>query len=300
MKICLSLLTVISFVLFTNGRVYTQDVPAPDSSDAKYGQHALNNYDFWKAASNTPTPLVIYIHGGSFRSGDKSKVSAPMIQGLLKTGISFMAINYRLTPEVSFPQHYYDCARAIQYVRYYAKEFNVDPDKIALTGSSAGGCTSLWLAFHDDLADINNEDPVLKMSTRVSCATVFSGQSTLEPDVIREIVGELALGNSMFNGKYLGIDSAELNTQKAKDLYKQASPVTYLTKDDPAVWAYYSAPKTTPTIVNEAIHHYNFGLYLKDKMDKLGMECELLDKESGVSATKSAIAFYKRHFTMKE
>ena len=103
----------------------------------------------------------------------------------------------------------------------------------------------------------------------------------------------------MFNGKYIGLDTSELHSQKAKDLYKAASPVTHLTKEDPPVWAYYSVPKTTPTIVNEAIHHYNFGLYLKEKMDKLGIECVLLDKESAKSGeTKSAVAFFMKHFGM--
>jgi acetyl esterase/lipase len=59
-----------------------------------------------------------------------------------------------------------DCARAIQYARYHAKEFNIDPKRVAATGSSAGGMTSLWLAFHGDLADPKNADPVLRESTR--------------------------------------------------------------------------------------------------------------------------------------
>ena len=224
-----------------------------------------------------------------------------MLQSLLKEGISFISINYRLTPDVSFPQHYYDCARAIQYVRFHAKEFNIDPEKVALTGGSAGGCTSLWLAFHDDLADAKSDDPVLKMSTRVSCAAIFSGQSTLEPSVIHEIVGDSALGNSMFNGKFIGLKKSELQSQKAADLYKAASPVTYLTKDDPPVWAYYSNYKTPPASVNEAIHHISFGVYLKEKMDNVKVECVLLSKENTeISATKNAIAFFMQNFKMEK
>ena len=53
-----------------------------------------------------------------------------------------MAINYRLSPEVHFPAHYMDCARAIQFARSHAKEWNIDPARVAATGGSAGAGSS--------------------------------------------------------------------------------------------------------------------------------------------------------------
>ena len=284
-------------LLQLNGKC--EDVPKPDSVNAPYGQYERNIYDFWKAKSDKPTPLVIYIHGGGFNQGSKEKVSASMVTGLLKEGISVIAINYRLTPDAVFPQHYQDCARAIQFARFHAKELNIDPNRVAATGSSAGACASLWLGFHDDLADPKSNDPVLRMSTKLSSVAMFSGQSTLDPDTIRAWVGELALKHSMFNGKFLGLKPNELGSVRAKELYVAASPVTYLTKNAPPVFAYYSNPRTAPTVMNEAIHHYNFGLHLKEKMDALGVECVLLDKESGISSNKSCIEFFMKHFQMK-
>jgi acetyl esterase/lipase len=289
--LCIHLLLFIGFA-------FAQEVPKPDSLNASYGPYERNIYDFWKAPSPTPTPLVVYIHGGGFSSGSKEKVSATMVNGLLKNGISIIAINYRLTPTTTFPGHYLDCARAIQFARFHAKELNIDPSKIAATGGSAGGCASLWLAFHPDLADSLQVDPVLRMSTKLCCVATFSGQTTLEPEVIRQIVGELALQHSMFNGKFLGLPAEEAKSPAASALYRQASPVNWLTSSAPPVWMYYSVDRKTPTTINEAIHNYNFGAYLKEKMDKLGVPCILLDKENGGNNTKSCIEFFKNHFGM--
>src|SRR6185503_9957422 len=104
--------------------------PKPDLANEKYGPHERNVLDLWKAKSDKPTPLVVFIHGGGFRAGSKEGVSPLLIDGLLKKGISFMAINYRLSPEVSFPAHYMDCARAIQFARLHAKEWNLDPTRV--------------------------------------------------------------------------------------------------------------------------------------------------------------------------
>ncbi len=73
--------------------------------------------DLWKAQSDTATPLVVFIHGGGFRGGSKENLSPALLEGLRAKGVSVMAINYRLSPEVTFPAHYMDCARAIQFAR---------------------------------------------------------------------------------------------------------------------------------------------------------------------------------------
>jgi acetyl esterase/lipase len=88
--------------------------PTPDLAEVSYGPHKRNVLDLWKAKSQMPTPLVVFIHGGGFQSGSKEALPTVLLEGLLARDISVMAINYRLSPEVSFPAHYMDCARAIQ------------------------------------------------------------------------------------------------------------------------------------------------------------------------------------------
>ena len=142
--------------------------PKPDLANEKYGPHERNVLDLWKAKADDPTPLVVFIHGGGFHAGSKEALSPALLDGLLARGVSVMAINYRLSPEVAFPAHYKDCGRAIQYARSKAKEWNIDPTRVGATGGSAGAGTSLWLGFHDDLADPKNDDPVLRQSTRLT------------------------------------------------------------------------------------------------------------------------------------
>ncbi|MEI8064734.1 MAG: alpha/beta hydrolase, partial [Verrucomicrobiota bacterium] len=117
--------------------------PAPDIADAAYGPHKHHTFDLWKAPAAAPTPLVVFIHGGGFSSGSKEDLSGALLTGLLAKGISVMAVNYRLTPETFFPGHYLDCARAIQFARLHAHEWNLDPRRVGATGGSAGAGTSL-------------------------------------------------------------------------------------------------------------------------------------------------------------
>ncbi len=133
--------------------------PTADIANGKYGPLERNVFDLWKPKSKKPTPLVVYIHGGGFVNGDKEKLSANVLKRLLDSGIAVMAINYSLLPQYIYPQAYKDAARAIQFARFNAKDWNLDKTKIAATGSSAGGLTSLWIGFHDDLADPKASDP---------------------------------------------------------------------------------------------------------------------------------------------
>ncbi len=143
----------------------TNDRPArgprikPTEANVKYGPHERNVLDFWKSESDKPTPVLVSIHGGGFRGGNKS-VASSLLQQCLDEGISVVAITYRFSQHAIAPASFTDSARAIQFVRSKAKEWNLDPERFASTGGSAGAGISLWLGFHDDMADPNNDDPV--------------------------------------------------------------------------------------------------------------------------------------------
>src|SRR5262245_29424653 len=77
--------------------------PKPDVADAKYGTHERNVIDLWKAKSDKPTPLVVFIHGGGFRAGDKSQLAPALLDGCLKANISVAAINYRFSQHAPYP-----------------------------------------------------------------------------------------------------------------------------------------------------------------------------------------------------
>ena len=200
------------------------DKPPPDFANVKYGPHQRNVLDLWKAKSEKPTPLVVFIHGGGFSGGSKELLSPALLEGLLKAGISMMAINYRLSPEVHFPAHYLDCARAVQFARLNAKEWNIDPTRIAATGGSAGAGTSLWIGFHDDMADPTSSDPVLRQSTRLRCMAVAGAQSSYDPRVIKEWVGEAAAKHPALNG-FFGVTDETRDTPEAFKRYESSSAI---------------------------------------------------------------------------
>ncbi|MGE0755983.1 MAG: alpha/beta hydrolase [Pirellulaceae bacterium] len=269
----------------------------PDRANVSYGPHSRHVIDLWQAPAEEPTPLVVYIHGGGFRGGSKESLSGNLLRACLDAGLSVMAINYRLSPEVHFPDHYIDCARAIQFARHHAREWHLDPRRVGATGGSAGAGTSLWLGFHDDMADPNSDDPVLRQSTRLSCLAVQGAQSTYDPREIKKIVGGRAHEHAALEGFY-GLKRAELDTPKAYELYEAASPIRYLGPGDPPVYAYYTEgkgplPEDAPPGVG--IHHPNFGKHLQEHMDKLGIECIVRHADEGTNVTQEMVLFFKRH-----
>ena len=275
--------------------------PKPDLANEKYGPHERNVLDLWKAKNDGPAPLLVFIHGGGFHAGSKEALPAPMLDGLLAKGVSVMSINYRLSPEVAFPAHYKDCARAIQYARSKAKEWDLDPKRVAASGGSAGAGTSLWIGFHDDLADAKSDDPVLRQSTRLTCMAVLGAQSSYDPRVVKEWVGEAASKHPALQGFY-GLKADELESAKAHKLYEDASPVTHLTKDDPPVYAFYNEARKIPDDARPGtgIHHINFGVRLKEKMDKLGIECVVRHQDEGANPAKEVVEFVTKHLKGKK
>jgi acetyl esterase/lipase len=271
--------------------------PAPDLANVAYGPHERNVLDLWKAESAEPTPLVVFIHGGGFRGGSKEALPAALLQDCLARGISVASINYRLSPEVAFPSHYLDSGRAIQFARHRAKEWNIDPKRIAASGGSAGAGTSLWLGFHDDLADPKSDDPVLRESTRLSCIVVFGAQSTYDPRAIKKIVGGRAHEHPALQGFY-GLKDDELDSEKAHKMYEAAAPINHLSAGDPPVYALYSEPRgplPDDARPGHGIHHINFGTHLKEKMDELKIECVIRHQDERKDVRREQIEFLAKH-----
>ncbi len=253
-----------------------QELPAPDHADVRYGEHERNVLDLWLAKSDRPAPLVIYIHGGGFRGGDKRTLSPAMLRQCLAAGMSVAAINYRLTNVAPFPAAHRDSARAVQLLRHDAKKWNLDKTRFGATGGSAGGGISLWLAFHDDLADAGSDDPVARESTRIQCVAVNNAQSSYDPRFFRSI-GLPRLEEHAFFFPFYGITREEFDSPRAHALYDDAAAITHLTPDDrvPVLMTYGGGdvPITDETTVGIIVHHPKLGLALKERMDKLGLEC---------------------------
>lgn len=285
------------------GKIETRrSEPAPTLGNVSYGPDESNKIDFWKANSSTPAPLVVFIHGGGFRGGDKKAHDAILLQACLDSGISYASINYRLSGVAPYPAQMQDSARAIQFIRSKAGEWNVDPKRIACTGGSAGAGISLWLAFHDDLADPKSSDPVARQSTRLACAMPTNMQCTYDPREIMKIVP----GNAYDVAPIKQLHGLPVTFDWDKDpitpdldaRLRDCSPITHLTKDDPPVFAMNNQGNEKPG----NIHHPNFGRHLKKQMDAIGIECEfhlVSDFKGEQSRADAMLAFLKKNFGMK-
>lgn len=104
-----------------------------------YGTDPLQRLDFWPA-SRLDAPLIVFIHGGGWTSGDKaSEQEAPKVAHFTSEGFAFSALNYRLVPDVSVNEQVQDVASALAYLVTNARELGVDPKNITLIGHSSGG-----------------------------------------------------------------------------------------------------------------------------------------------------------------
>lgn len=259
----------------------------PTEANVPYGKDKLQVLDFWKAESSSPAPLVFFIHGGAWRANDKDKVTG--LREYLPAGISVVSINYRfapaadlagIKPPVKWPLE--DAARALQFVRSKAEEWNIDKTRIAGSGGSAGACSCLWLAFHDDMADPDSKDPIARESTRLSYVGVVGAQTSLDPKQMQKWIPNIAYGghafgfNNVKGDKNSGFRAFLKNREKVLPWIKEYSPYELLTRDDPPVYLHYNDAPAIGKNRKNATHSSNFGVKLQEKMKTVGVECHLM------------------------
>jgi acetyl esterase/lipase len=238
-----------------------------------------------------PTPVVLLIHGGGWTGGDKATYGANMIDPFLKEGISVAALNYRfiaqameqgVEPPVKACLH--DAARALQTIRSKAKEWNVDPKRVGSTGGSAGACTSLWLALHNDIADPKSNDPIARESSRLTCAAVTGAQTSLDPKQLREWIPNSIYGGHAFGFAAKGRSRADEfdllieNRDKVLAWIKEYSPIELVSSDDPPIYMEYPRQATPPAVgqkETDPTHSAMYGVKLAEKLQSAGVEVVL-------------------------
>ncbi len=263
--------------------------PVPTIADLAYGTDSpRQKIDFWQAKSDKPTPVVLMIHGGGWQSGDKSIYKPDDITPLLDAGVSVVTVNYRFINE-AMKQNVEppvkaclnDAVRALQTVRSKAQEWNIDPELVGATGGSAGACTSLWLAMHDDLADSTSGDAITSQSSRLKCAAVTIAQTSLDPKELREWMPNSIYGGHAFGFAAKGRTRAEefdlliANREQVLPWIKEYSPIEWASKDDPPIYLEYPKQKQPPVVgqnepdpTHSAIH----GIKLAERLAPLGVE----------------------------
>jgi len=178
-------------------------------------------------SSEKPLPVVVFIHGGAWRAGDK-RSGIGRLRPLVESGdYAGVTVGYRLSAEAKWPAQIHDCKAAIRWIRAHAKEHNLDPENIGVWGTSAGGHLVAMLGVSGDVEALEGKvGKHLDQDSRVDCVINFFGPAEL-----------LTMNDHDSTMDHNAPDSPESilidgPIQENKDKARAASPTTYVTKDD--------------------------------------------------------------------
>jgi len=203
-----------------------------------------------KRNTDKPLPVVALIHGGGWVNGDRLGYAAAAIQFARTGDYASVAVGYRLTKEAHWPAQVYDCKAAIRWIRAHAKEYNLDPDKIAVMGSSAGGHLSSLIGTSGDVKELEGDlGPNTTFSSRVQCVVNLCGPE----DFTQALMFDKDMKPVLKDDAVIGLLGGNYEEKHAEAL--AASPVTYVTDDDPPFITFHgSADQRVAYLHAEAIH----------------------------------------------
>jgi acetyl esterase/lipase len=254
----------------------------PTKSNVAYGTDPNQMLDLYLPQGTGPFPIVLFIHGGGWMNGDKvAKLIPANLQRLLSAGCAVVSINYRFIadaekqgvfPPVLAPLN--DAKRALQFVRYHAAEWNLDPKRVVVFGASAGAFSSLWLGLSPDMAEPGSADPVARMSSRVLAIGGFIAQTSIDPKQMREWVGP----KMTYGGHAFGVPNFEDFLRRRDEFaawYPKLSPASLVSADDPPVFLSYGQSLDNPNGPGGYTHSPRFGLGFQEVARQRGAVCYL-------------------------
>jgi acetyl esterase/lipase len=265
--------------------------PAPTAENVAYGPHERNVLDFWKAEGEGSRPLVVFIHGGGFTGGDKTKWrESGDLKRLLDQGVSCAAINYRFRKDAPIQDILRDAARALQFLRTKADEWNLDATRFAGFGGSAGAGTSLWLATRDDLADPKSEDPVLRESSRLQAAVLVATQATYDLTQWERFLGpsDPSWWTSPNEAAefYHFTEHADLAKPEAQPVLRECDMLAWISKEDAPVFINNRGPEGPSQNRGHYLHHPEHARQIKKACSAAGVKCVL-----AVDGSSDAVEF---------
>jgi acetyl esterase/lipase len=195
------------------------------------------------------TPAVIFIHGGAWKSGKRSDMKFYCVK-FAEKGYVTATVTYRLTDEAPFPAAVHDVKCAVRWLRVNAVKYKVDPERIVVSGNSAGGHLSMMIGYSDDPL-LEGSGGYNGVSSRVCAVVNFYGPTDLTTDFAKKQgVVEDFMGGKTFD--------------ESPDVYKQASPLFHLNKDDPPTLIFHGTIDGTVPVVQAD--------KLAEKLKKLGID----------------------------
>ncbi|MBO0931334.1 alpha/beta hydrolase [Fibrella aquatilis] len=205
----------------------TLDVPYAATSPAQKLDIYLPN------EGTGPFPVIVSIHGGAFKMGDKGDFQVNSALQGLKRGYAVVSINYRLSGEAIFPAQIQDVKAAIRFLRANAKTYKLNPDKLATWGGSAGGHLSAMAGTTGDVTDFDDASlGNVTQSSRVQAVVDWFGPIQFDQmDPQFKVSGKGRTDHDEANSPESELVGKQIT--KAPELVKRASPATYISKADP-------------------------------------------------------------------
>ena len=234
----MKILLTLAFSLFTTTAIFAEEKSAqkpaqkprvPDSIELKADLPYAGNdnprqmVDLYlpkHRATDKPLPVVVYIHGGGWVNG--SRKGGGMAAAFAASGnYAGVSVGYRLSGEVKWPAQIYDCKAAIRWIRGHANEYNLDPDRIGVTGTSAGGHLVSLLGLTEGVKELEGSiGEFTSLSSKVTCVVNVCGPQDMASPLMQ---GEAALVDDPAVSGLLGGSLKE----KAAEA-KACSPLTYV------------------------------------------------------------------------
>ncbi|GAA4417565.1 hypothetical protein GCM10023187_50090 [Nibrella viscosa] len=206
-----------------NGRDLHLDAFYPVNQSTNLNQHRRVNQS---ANRNQPRPAVLLIHGGGWRSGDRSQ-QIPMAQQLAANGYVAVTAEYRLSTEALYPAAVHDLKAAIRWLRANTREYNIDPNKIAVLGCSAGGQLAALLGTTGNRNELEGTGCQSEQSSAVQAIVDVDG-------VLAFIHPESGEGDDSRSTSAATYWFGASNTEKP-ELWREASALTYVDKHTPPI-----------------------------------------------------------------
>ena len=265
-KLCLFIFSLLT--LSTLSFSHAEDAPKPPDAkpveftrieDVVYGRKfgmALT-LDVIKPKENANGLGIIYVMSGGWVSSHDwvAGTASGLGQAYLKRGYTIFAVCHGCQPKYTIPEVVKDMTRAVRFIRLHAKEYGVDPEKLGITGSSAGGHLSCMMGTNTDTGDPKSKDPVEQMSSRVACVACFYPPTDFF-NYGKE--GENAVGKGTLKDYAAPFDFKDFDKEKKvferitdeakiNEIVKSISPAWRVTKDSaPTLIAHGDVDKLVP------------------------------------------------------
>ena len=285
---------------------YPTEPQIPDNTytttDISYGLHPQNTFDLYRPISAEPTPLMIFIHGGGFVSGDKSEINkddhAATRDSLLRAGVSVASMNYRFLDDTRIDHIMTDSSQIMLYLQNNAQSLGIDPDKIGVYGTSAGGGIALYMGLHPDTSQ---HIRVIGHIRSQSTYDMLQWPQILNIDVTPEINARVS---PIVVALYHGDENNAITDPEITMLRQSVDLPSFMDAGDPPILLQnYDKPRqssnpfnTDPTI-SQLNHSPLHAIYLSKQCVIHGITCHLNTAETPKDSRYDTAEFFIRYLT---